>query len=644
MIGATNTSAGQTILQPGRWHNNPVKIRNRHIGEDYPTYIIAEAGINHNGSLETARVLVDAAVDAGADAVKFQKRDLPSLYPEDMLTHPEKYEQNFQYMLPLLQKVELSDDDYRKLRSYAAEKNIDFICTPFDIKSAELLYETGVHAFKISSADLTNYPLLEFISSKDLPVIISTGMSYKEEIRKTVHFLNGQNADFAILHCRSAYPVWPRDVNLKMINWLKQFEKPVGYSGHDIGLIVPLVAASMGACIIEKHLTLDKSMDGPDHKISLDPYELKRLKRDVEIADQAMGQGKRFLLRGEVMNRELFGKSLAASKDIQKGTAITREMIKIMGPGKGLATSRREQLIGKISNRAITKDTFFFEADLETSNGLELLENLSFKSKWGLIARFLDFEQMISFNPDVIEIHLAEKDLNTKFIPAKKYRQELIIHVPEYIDENLMDLCSASNSIRAKSVALVNATIVLAKSLAPYFKGVPKIVAHPGAMSMKEKLNKNTLQNNLVQSLSKIDSQGVELLLENLPPYPWYFGGEWKGNYFMDADEIISFCKETGIFIVFDLSHAALYCNAKNLNLFHFTEKLLPYSKHLHIADAYGLDGEGVQIHDGDIDFDAIMPAFDDYTGSWVPEIWRGHLNNGHGFLKAIASLSKYLH
>ena len=224
--------------------------------------MIAEAGINHNGSLKLAKELVDAAVDAGAHAVKFQKRHLPSLYPQDMLDYPEKYEQTFQYMIPLLQRFELSGDDYLALRKYAAEKPIDFICTPFDISSAELIYNAGLHAFKISSADLTNYPLLDFVASKDLPIIISTGMSYRGEIQKTVHFLNERKADFAILHCRSAYPVWPRDVNLKMINWLKKFEKPVGYSGHDIGIIVPLVAASMGACIIEKHLTLDPTMEG----------------------------------------------------------------------------------------------------------------------------------------------------------------------------------------------------------------------------------------------------------------------------------------------------------------------------------------------------------------------------------------------
>ena len=221
-------------------------IGKRKIGQDHPTYIIAEAGINHNGSLKLAKELVDAAVEAGAHAVKFQKRDLVSLYPEDMLNYPEKYEQNFQYIIPLLKKFELSKEDYIELKKYAEDKPIDFICTPFDIVSAKLVYNTGITAFKVASADLTNYPLLEYIASKDLPIIISTGMAYRHEIQQTVRFLNERTADYAMLHCRSAYPVWPRDVNLKMINWLKQFDKPVGYSGHDIGIVIPLVAASMG--------------------------------------------------------------------------------------------------------------------------------------------------------------------------------------------------------------------------------------------------------------------------------------------------------------------------------------------------------------------------------------------------------------
>ena len=620
-------------------------INNRKIGEQESTYIIAEAGINHNGSLKRAKELVDAAVDAGAHAVKFQKRDLPSLYPEDMLAHPEKYEQGFQYTIPLLQKFELSEDHYLSLKAYAATLPIDFICTPFDIKSAQLIFDAGIHAFKVASADLTNYPLLEFIASKNLPIIISTGMAYRNEIEQTVQFLNERQADFAILHCRSAYPVWPRDVNLKMISWLKQFGKPVGYSGHDIGLVIPLVAASMGACIIEKHLTLDPTMEGTDHKISLDPYSFKRLVRDIEIADQAMGNQKRFLLRGEVLNRELFAKSLASTEDIPKGTVITDAHIQVMGPGKGLQTTKKDELIGKTAQRQIPKQTFFYEEDLEENGDGSSLHpsQFSFQSKWGLITRFSDFHEVMTYDPEVLEIHMAEKDFSTAFIPNQHYRQELIIHAPEFIDGEIINLCHSVNTIRMKSVDLVQRTISLARDLKPFFQGTPKIIVHPNAVSLNQKLAKPPLRKALLKSLADIDRSGVELLLENLPPYPWLFGGEWKGNFFMDADEILSVCKETGIDIVYDISHAALYCNAKDLDLRDFTEKLLPVTRHLHLADAYGVDGEGVQFGDGDIDLDHVMPIFSDYRESWVPEIWRGHLNNGRGFLKAISILSKYM-
>ncbi|MBF0200686.1 MAG: N-acetylneuraminate synthase family protein [Desulfamplus sp.] len=622
-----------------------MKIGTRNIGESFSTYVIAEAGINHNGSLGLARQLVDAAVEAGAHAVKFQKRDLPSLYPEEMLRHPERYEQNFQYTIPLLKRFELSEDDYRQLRLYAAEKPIDFICTPFDIKSAELIHEAGIHAFKIASADLTNYPLLGFAASKKLPMIISTGMSYKSEIEKSVRFLDELGADFAILHCRSSYPVWPRDVNLRMINWLKKFGRPVGYSGHDIGLIIPLVAASMGACIIEKHLTLDPSMEGTDHKISLDPYSFKRLVRDIEIADQAMGHQKRFLLRGEVLNRETFGKSLAAVCDIPMGTTITKEHVKIAGTGKGLSPSREDELLGRKACRVISENSFFHEEDVEDDSQGYFLppSRFRFRSKWGLITRFSDFYDIISHDPKVIEIHLAEKDFATAFIPDKDCPQELVLHAPEFIDGKVINLCSPDPDARRESVALVQETIELARKLKPRFQGVPKIVVHPDAVSLREKLNPVILRKAFIESISGIDTQGVELLLENLPPYPWLFGGEWKGNFFMDADEILSVCQETGLNIVFDLSHAALFCNAKDKDIVQFISKLLPITRHLHLADAYGVDGEGVPFGEGDIDLERVMPIFSDYMDSWVPEIWRGHLNGARGFLKAIDILSRYM-
>ena len=239
-----------------------IQIGNRTIGQEHPTYIIAEIGINHNGDPNLARQLIDISVDAKVDAVKFQKRHLPSLYREDVLSETIKYEQNFQYMIPILKEIELPDEVFFELKAYAHKKGLEFLCTPFDIPSANFLTMVDVIAFKLASADLTNLELLEYIADTGKPMLVSTGMSYWQEIETTVNLLKRKQVPFALLHCRSVYPVYPREVNLKMITRLCRFGCPVGYSGHDIGITIPLVAASMGACIIEKHITLNKKLRG----------------------------------------------------------------------------------------------------------------------------------------------------------------------------------------------------------------------------------------------------------------------------------------------------------------------------------------------------------------------------------------------
>lgn len=620
-------------------------IGEKRIGDDSATYIIAEIGINHNGNEQTAYELIDAAIAAGVDAVKFQKRHLPSIYLPDVLDHPEHYEQNFQYMIPLLKSVELSDNSFVRIKKYCDEKRITFLCTPFDSKSLDSLVKLNVQAFKVSSADLTNKELVENIANTGLPLILSTGMSTWQEITRVVSLLRKKRTSFALLHCRSVYPVWPREVNLRMITQLKEFGVPVGYSGHELGITVSLVAASMGACIIEKHISLDRTQSGPDHKVSLEPEELKRLVRDIRVADQAIGKEKRLMLRGEVLNRELFAKSLIATEDILSGTIIKKEMVEVKGPGKGLAPDKIDLLIGKKINRHIDAGTFFYDEDLEEGSRSDFKS--AFTGNWGLIARFTDFEKMHKYCPKTLEFHLAERDFDLGFKPTKQYPYKLIVHAPEYIGDNLLDLCSASEDIRKKSVELILKTIRLANNIAGKFVGIPKIIAHPGAMSLKDKLLKELLSERLQQSLSELrqyqETSNIELLFENLPPYPWYFGGQWKGNYFMDASEIIDFCKINDMKICYDLSHMALYCNAKGLDLKEATVSLLPYSSHLHLADGYGLDGEGVQFGDGDIDLESVMPVFNGFKGTWVPEVWRGHLNDGRGFLKALEYLKRYL-
>jgi N-acetylneuraminate synthase len=620
---------------------NTFTIDGADIGNDQPTYIIAEIGINHNGDADLARQMVDIAVKAGAHAVKFQKRSLRHLYSRDLLDNTNKYEQNFQYMIPLLERVELSEEEMHDIKVYCESQNITFLCTPFDTHSADFLDNIGVQAFKIASADLNNFELIDCVAGKGKPMIVSTGMSYFHEIEDTVKRLKQKNAEFALLHCRSSYPVWPREVNLKMIDRLKTFGVPVGYSGHDIGITIPLVAASMGACIIEKHITLDKTMNGPDHKISLEPFELNRMVRDIRVADQAMGKEQRYLLRGEILNRELFGKSLYAQCDIRDGETITRDMVSVMGPGKGLPPSEMDRLIGKTAVRFIPEGTCFVEEDIKDHD--DCIVERSFRSSWGLIVRYDDFETMVALNPKVIEFHFTENDLSRKYTPPGKYNQSLIVHAPEYMGDRLFDLCSIDETIRRDSLAVVEKTVAVTDHLAGYFNGEkPKIIVHPGAMSLNTKLAPVILKRQLQKSLAEMKTGGFEILLENLPPYPWYFGGAWKGNYFMGAEEIADFCLESGFKLCFDLSHAALYCNAKNKSLLGYIETIYPYIRHIHFADGYGLDGEGVQIGEGDIEFDAVMPLFKDYRGTWVPEIWRGHLANGREFIKAMERLFIY--
>jgi N-acetylneuraminate synthase len=251
-------------------------------------------------------------------------------------------------------------------------------------------------------------------------------------------------------------------------------------------------------------------------------------------------------------------------------------------------------------------------------------------------------DDMLAYKPRLIEFHLAERDVQLVPEFSGTFDQELVVHTPEYIGERLLDLCSTDGKILDPSLAMVQRTIELTHAMAPHFAGRPKVIVHPGAMSLNQKLDKEALRRALLRSTQAINPEDTELLFENLPPYPWYFGGQWKGNYFMDAEEIRSFCEETGVGLCFDLSHAALYCNAKEKELASFIRVVMPYIRHIHFADGYGLDGEGVQLGQGEIDLERILPLFSDYEGTWVPEIWRGHLNSGQGFIQALEVLGRF--
>ncbi|HEX9618414.1 MAG TPA: N-acetylneuraminate synthase family protein [Anaerolineales bacterium] len=622
-----------------------IKIGDRLVGDGQPTYVIAEIGVNHNGILPLALELIDASIDAGADAVKFQKRSLDKLYARKYLDNANSGEKTLRYLLPILQRVELTERDYFQIVDYCHKKGIVFLCSAFDAESADFLDELGTPAFKVASADLTNLPLLDHLVQKGKPLILSTGMSRMDEVEFTVKFLKERRAEFALLHCNSTYPAAFEDINLRFMGQLRRFGVPVGYSGHERGIAVSTVASAMGASIIERHITLDRTMDGPDHAASLEPHGFKKMVRDIRQMTLALGTGEeKFMSRGEILNREVLGKSLVAARKILPGETITPERVAVMGPALGLSPQHYLELVGRTATRVIEEEEPFLERDLGIEVTLDPAHSLPLD--WGFTVRFRDFEEMLVYQPRILEFHFTDQDLDEHY-PGVDYELGLVSHAPEFFDRTLVDLCAQDERQRGQSVALIQKTIDLTREMAPHFVGEPKVVVHTGGMSLDHPVDdRQALYGNLRRSVGELDYSGVELLLENLPPHPWYFGGQWLTNAFMDAVEIRDFIAPLGLKMCFDTSHAKLYCNWAHVDFYEQVKLLLPYFGHLHLSDGAGLDGEGLQIGEGTIDwvhFFRVIGAGrpDGYQGTMIPEIWRGHQRGGEGFLIAIQRLSE---
>ena len=623
-----------------------IKIGDRLIGDGQPTYIIAEIGVNHNGLLDLALELIDASVAAGADAVKFQKRSLKNLYAKKYLENANSGEKTLRYLLPILQQVELPDSAYHKILEYCQQKGITFLCSAFDPESADFLNDLGVPAFKVASADLTNLPLLDHLACLGKPLILSTGMSRMEEVEMTVDFLKERQAEFALLHCNSTYPASFEDVNLRFMEQLRRFDVPVGYSGHERGIAVSTVASALGASIIERHITLDRTMDGPDHAASLEPHGFKKMVRDISQVAEAMGSGKeKFFSRGEILNREVLGKSLVARQRIEPGEAITAEKIAVKGPALGLSPQHFPDLVGRLAERVIEEDEPFLDRDLGQTITLDVDHTLPMD--YGFTVRFRDFGEMLIYKPHMLEFHFTDQDLEESY-PGDDFSEQspvplkLVAHAPEFWDRSLVDLCSLDERHRQGSIDLIQKSIDLTRAMSPYFCGVPKVIVHPGAMSLDHPIpDKDRLYANLRRSVEALDFEGVELLLENLPPRPWYFGGQWLTNAFMDASEIRDFITSMGLNICYDSSHHKLYCNWAGVDFYEQLSLLLPYIHHLHLSDGAGLDGEGLQIGEGTIDWVQFFKVIGKYHGTMIPEIWRGHQRQGEGFLIAIQRLSE---
>ena len=351
-----------------------------------------------------------------------------------------------------------------------------------------------------------------------------------------------------------------------------------------MGIAISIAASAMGACVIEKHITLDRTMKAPDHKISLEPGEFKQMVSDIRLVEEAKGSYTKHSTRGEILNRDLLGKSLMASRNINKGDIIKRGDITIKSPGKGLSPQRICELIGKKTKRDIKKEDYFTETDI-SERDIAIPTNIRFK--WGLKVRSNDIDCLMVYKPKLVEFHFTDNDLDLE-VGNEKYDTELAIHAPEYLGHIILDYCSKDDKTREISIKTLQRTIDKANEMKRYYKGdKPPIIFHAGGMSIKPIKSKDPqLMKNFLDSLSQIDANGVELLPENQVPRGWFFGGQWYLNTFITPEEIKEFCETNKYNLCFDIAHAALYCNVYKKNLMEFIRIIRPFVKEFNVADA----------------------------------------------------------
>jgi len=477
-------------------------------------------------------------------------------------------------------------------------------------------------------------------------------MSKEAEIRGSVSLLRRLGVPYALLHCNSTYPTPFKDVNLSYLPRLKELAgSVVGYSGHERGYAVPLAAVALGARIVEKHLTVDRNMEGNDHKVSLLPDEFAEMVRQIRNVEDAMGQGgERELTQGEMINRENLAKSLVINCDLPQGQVIQRQMIVVKSPGQGLQPNRIDEVIGKLAQRNFKAGDFFFETDLTSKSAKKM--HYRFSRPYGIPARYHDYKTLIEgMQIDFVEFHLSYHDLGVNL--ADYFTGPLpigyAVHSPElFASDHILDLATDDADYLAHSIAELKRTVAVAAALQKYFPATnkPALVLNAGGWTPQGFLPieaRAALYERVAKALEQVDLSPVQLAIQTMPPFPWHFGGQSYHNLFIDPDEIADFCKRTGHHICLDVSHSMMACNYYQWDFSDFLKKVLPHTIHLHVVDAKGVDGEGVQIGHGDVDFAMLRERMNEHAPSvqFIPEVWQGHKNKGEGFWSALAFLEK---
>ena len=630
-------------------------------------YIIAELGVNHNGSLQEAIDLIDNIHDAGFDAVKMQFRSSET-YSNSKFDND--IDLSTEYILSELKRIDLTTKEEEKIVNYIKKKNLDFIGTPFDKKSLQRLLTYNPDALKIASCDLTNILLIESCSKENLPILLSTGMSNETEIIGTNQFLEELNVNRCFLHCNSTYPTPLDDVNLSYISRLKKItDCVIGYSSHDGDQLIPLASIASGARILEVHVTKDKNAQGTDHLASLSVNETKKFVHSArKIAISNGSSNPRIPSQGELMNKIPLGKSLSYSKDLRQGHQINSAVdFLASSPGDGIPVSKYREFDNLLLKRDVKKQNKVLKSHFSdaidnkkdfflTDFTYEVLKEYN----WGIPVRYRDIECLNDiFNPPLLEIHLSSKDLNfdiKRLSKSKLKDKEMVVHaIEQYHDGFILDLASEDPVVNDLSLKRFEELSLHCDSLMQYLDITKpiKIVLNCGGFTKNNfcdvhtyKIKKRILYKNL--NFLREKYQSLKILPQTMPPFPWHQGGQAYHNLLRSPKEIKELHEETNLFVCFDFSHTYMETNHLKIPFIDSFLEIIKYTDHLHLSDSSSSSSEGLNIDDGNIDFEFTLKKIYEFHKkhemSFIPEVWQGHINNGEGFKISLERIARHLY
>ena len=596
--------------------------------------IIAEIGINHGGSVDTARELINAAAAAHAFGIKFQYRNLDNAYSlgarqigDEIL----RKEITKNYIPP-------SDilDLVVRAKALGVQAGISF----FDAADMDD-FGTDIKAFdffKAPSVELCNMPLIHRMMQQGKPVMLSTGCHSEREIVEVFRNLPGDN--WIPLHCVSNYPVIPANAKLGYLKHLsKQWNREIGYSSHDENWEVCLLAMQLGATVIERHITFDKNAQGLDHTTSSTPDEFERLARYAEDLELILaGDGPRVPNQGEMLNLQNLGRSFYATKDIDAGEVIAEEKFVVRAPRTGIGRHEMAQYLGRPAVRPVRKgevvNRSVFEKNAELTDEIIAFAR---SKRASLPVRFHDQREIQrKFPIGRYEFHLSFGEVLSTF-DATHYDRDArySIHLPDYVSSTeLMDPFSEDSSQRKASIDILDRTVALATALQDRTGADVPVV---GSFSVVHRSLVEFYETH-AQLLGRYRDQGVAVLPQWLPPIAWYFGGSVRLNA-MNNCEDIELIERYGLPICMDISHLCMGECAFDFVAADVLERLQPFIRHIHIADAMGIDGEGMLFGDGDPKNLTTLRAALRFDEDKVVEVWQGHLDGGAGFAKSLEKL-----